>query len=72
MIKTVDNIKYFLKAKKADQLQVEILKNNLRHRCYFDYNIIYAEGYWYAWYEHTSDVLLGKGLKDANESGNKG
>jgi hypothetical protein len=72
MIKTVDNIKYFLKSRTPEQLQVEIFKNNLRYKCYFDYQIMFANGSWFAWYEYTSDILIGKGLRDANESRDKG
>lgn len=70
MQKTVSHIKYFLKAKSPVALQHLMLKNSIRTKHYHDYRIVYADGFWFAWYEHTADDLI-KDELNGNESGDK-
>ncbi|MDH3324129.1 MAG: hypothetical protein OEL89_00660 [Candidatus Peregrinibacteria bacterium] len=44
-------IKVFLKAKTPDLLVQMQLRNNITHSTKFDYDIIFAKGWWYAFFE---------------------
>ena len=58
MNKDIGNIKSFLKHKDATKLTDLMIENNIKTRCYHDYKIIYAEGFWYAWFEVDINDLI--------------
>lgn len=64
MSKTLNDIKYFLKSKTAKGLQLEMYKNNIKTRAYHDYRVIYADGYFYAWFENAAQNFEKEALND--------
>ena len=60
MQKSLDDIKYFLKARKPETLQVLMAQNNIKTQAYHDYHIVYADGFWFAWYEGSANDLIKK------------
>lgn len=58
MTKTPDVIKYFLKAKTPEALQMLMLQKNIDTNTYYEYLIIHDGKIWYAWYESDADALL--------------
>jgi len=58
MIKTAAHVKFFLKAKKPEGLRMLMLNNNIKRKAYHDYKIVFAEGFWYAWYDTDAEELL--------------
>lgn len=58
MQKTLDDVKYFLKAKKPETLQVLMVENNIKTQAYHDYRIVFADGFWYAWFEGSATEFL--------------
>jgi hypothetical protein len=55
------HIKSFLKAKTAEKLMKLMLENNVRKSSWHDYQIIYVDGFWYAWFTADINDLLKKG-----------
>jgi hypothetical protein len=53
-----ERIKNFLKAKKPETLQVLMLENNLQKDFFFNYSIVYADGFWFAWYDHDASEFI--------------
>jgi len=53
-MKNVDVIKFYLKAKSPEGLKLLMINNNISKNSYHDYAIIFAGGFWYAWYEAIS------------------
>jgi hypothetical protein len=68
MIKNELHIKDFLKAKRPVDLQKLMLENSIKTRSYHDYNIIFAEGFWYAWFEVDGSNLIEKEYDAINKS----
>ena len=58
MNKDIGNIKSFFKHKNPVKLTDLMLENNIKTKHYHDYRIIYAEGFWYAWFEIDINDLL--------------
>lgn len=58
MMKTGDVIKSYLKAKNPETLKVLMLNNNIKRAAYHSYDIVFADGFWFAWYEVSADQLL--------------
>jgi hypothetical protein len=50
-MKTINDTQHYLKAKSAEGIKALMLKNNLDRRAYHGYQIIFANGFWYAWYD---------------------
>jgi hypothetical protein len=67
MHKNSGNIKSFLKHKNPNKLTDLMLENNLRTKSYHDYRIVFAEGFWYAWYEIDINDLLTEKMKDVRK-----
>lgn len=45
------NIPHFLKARSPDGLRALMLENNNKRGCEFQYyQIVFADGFWYAWF----------------------
>ena len=59
-MKTPNHIKYYLKARTAEGLRVLMTQNSINANTYYGYEIIYAEGFWYAWFEDTVDREMNK------------
>jgi len=51
-------IKQFLKAKTVEGLQVLMLRNNIKRAAFFDYQIIFANGYWYAFFNGDANEYI--------------
>lgn len=56
--KDINWIKAFLKSKTAEGLQNLMLENNLKRKCYHDYQIIFTGTNWYAWFEMPLDDVI--------------
>ena len=67
MHKDIGNIKAFLKHKNPTKLTDIMLENNLKTKHYHDYRIVFAEGFWYAWYEIDINDLLTEKMKDVRK-----
>jgi hypothetical protein len=67
MQKDLGNIKSFLKHKKPEKLTDLMLENNIKTRCYHDYRIVYADGFWYAWYEVDINEFLREKMSDVTK-----
>lgn len=65
-IKTVEDVKYFLRAKTVDGLQVLMVENNIKTQAYHDYQVFFDGKIWYAMYEGKADAVL---LKMVNGRG---
>lgn len=68
-MKTPNHIKYYLKAKTPEGLRVLMTNNSIKANTYYGYTIIYAEGFWYAWFEDTTDREMGKDDTIASSKG---
>lgn len=66
-MQTVDDVLFFLKAKSPQGLRVLMARNNIKKRTYHTYQIIFAEGFWYAWYEGSRSEELESGDIDVSE-----
>jgi hypothetical protein len=58
MSKNELTIKDFVKAKTPEELQKKMLLNSIKTKAYHDYRIIFANGFWYAWFEMNADELI--------------
>ena len=58
MEKNSSVIKFFLKAKRPEGLRILMLQNNAKSGAYHDYRVMFAEGFWYAWYDGDSQELI--------------
>lgn len=67
MTKDMGNIKAFLKHKNPAKLTDLMLENNLKTKRYHDYRIIFADGFWYAWFEIDINDLLQEKLNDVRK-----
>lgn len=68
MTKDIGNIKSFLKHKNPTRLTDLMLENNLKTKCYHDYRIVFAEGFWYAWFEVDINDILTEKIKNVRNS----
>jgi len=50
-MKTINDSQHYLKAKSAEGLKYLMMKNNLDRNAYHGYQIVFANGFWYAWYD---------------------
>lgn len=57
-MKTPDHIKYYLKASSPEALKILMFQNNVKTNMYYNYEIMFANGFWFAWYEATADKML--------------
>jgi len=57
-MKNVDVIKFYLKAKSPEGLKLLMINNNITKASYHPYDIMFAGGFWYAWYEASSDNFI--------------
>lgn len=71
MQKNLDDVKYFLKAKKPESLQVLMIQNNIKTGKYHDYRIVFAEGFWFAWYEDSANDFLKKEVERVTNANRK-
>lgn len=53
-----NTIKLFLKTKKPEALQVLMLNNNIEKDSFFDYHIVFADGFWFAWYNYEATKFI--------------
>jgi hypothetical protein len=68
MNKDVGNIKTFLKHQDPKKLTDMMLENNVKTRNYYNYTIIYANGFWFAWFEIDINDLLTEKLNNVGKS----
>lgn len=68
MNKDIGNIKSFLKSKDPKKLTDLMLENNIKTKHYHDYRIIFADGFWYAWYEIDINDLLKEKMDDVRNT----
>ena len=66
--KDLGDIKSFLKSKKPEKLTDLMLENNIKTRCYHDYRIVFADGFWYAWYEIDINDLIREKMNNVTKS----
>jgi len=50
-MKTILDTQHYVKAKTAEGLKTLMLKNNVDRNSYHGYQIVFANGFWYAWYD---------------------
>lgn len=62
-------IKAFLKAKDPKKLMDLMLENNVKKRAYHKYDVVYADGFWFAWYEVDINNFLSEKVKDVISKG---
>lgn len=60
----VNKIKRFLKAKNPEALEVLMLNNNIATNAYYNYDIVFANGVWFAWFEQDASELLKQRVKE--------
>lgn len=68
MNKDIGNIKSFLKSKDPKKLTDLMLENNIKTRAYHDYRIVYADGFWFAWFEVDINDILAEKLNNVRIS----
>jgi hypothetical protein len=68
-MKTSDTIKYYLKARTPEGLRFLMVQNSTKANKYYGYDIIFANGFWYAWFEDSTDREM---LTDDTINGHKG
>jgi hypothetical protein len=54
---TNTTVKVYLKDKNPDKLIKKQLANNVKYSAAFEYDIVYAAGFWYAWFEIDLNAL---------------
>jgi hypothetical protein len=69
-MKNPNDVFYYLKSRSAESLKNLMIQNNIKRNMYFSYKIIYAEGFWYAWFEAPMDEALMEAYDNIN--GRKG
>jgi len=57
-MKNVDVIKFYLKAKSPEGLKSLMLTNNVKRSAYHSYDIMFVGGFWYAWFEASSEDFI--------------
>jgi hypothetical protein len=57
-------IKTFLKAKTAEELERKMLENSIKLKAYVPYQVVFANNFWFAWYEIGADQLLVDRIND--------
>lgn len=50
-------IKRHIRASSASNLEIEMLRNNLKNNTFYQYDIIFDGKYWYAWFLKEQDVM---------------
>jgi hypothetical protein len=58
IMKTLNDTKFYLKAKTAEGLKILMLRNNISRQAYHGYTIIFADGFWFAWYDGPVDEFV--------------
>lgn len=53
-LRTIPN---FIRARSPQRLRVLMLQNNVRKSRKFVYDIQFAQGFWWAWYDEDSEVV---------------
>jgi hypothetical protein len=54
---TNTTVKVYLKDKSPDRLIKKQLANNIKYSAAFEYDIVFAGGFWYAWFEMDLNAL---------------
>jgi hypothetical protein len=52
------HVKRYLKARTPELLVTQQLRNNIKTGKFHNYQIVFANGTWYAWYNDTAQDLL--------------
>lgn len=68
-----DNVKHYLKAITPEGLKSLMIANNFKAGKYYRYDIIFANGFWFAWYEEVlSEIALEKYATIDGRKGQRG
>ena len=68
MMKDMGHVLTFLKSKDPNELSKLMIDNNSKKNSYHGYTIIFADGFWYAWFEVDINDILSEKIKDVRIS----
>lgn len=65
----IQAVKRHIKSKTAKGLELEMLRNNIRRKTFYHYDIIFDGTYWFAWFldDKNDPMQAAKELNDADE-----
>lgn len=68
-----EQVSHYLKALTPEGLKSLMLVNNFKKGKYYKYDIMFANGFWYAWYEELmNEVELGRYVNINGRKGQRG